>query len=279
LVPLWDPKLCAEEVTRLAKLGFHAISFPDNPAIAGLPSIHSPAWDPLWKVCADNGVVLCCHIGTGANAPHASNDTPIEAWIITMPMSISNSAADWLYAPMWKKYPDLRMALSEGGIGWIPYLLERADFAHSHHGAWTHFDFGKDKPSDVFKRHIITCFIDDHFGAKNLKDVGENLVTWECDYPHSDTTWPQSPEQLWPGLCNLPKASIDRITHLNAVREFSYDPFSVLGRENCTVAALRAKARHVDVSPLIGLGGARPIEGEKRPVTSGDIIKMFAAVG
>ncbi len=277
ILPLWSPEACAQEVRRLALLGAHAVTFPDNPTKMGLPSIHSPDWDPLWRACADNKVVICCHIGTGATAEHASSESPIEAWIITMPMSIANSAADWLYAPMWKKFPSLRMALSEGGIGWIPYFLERADFAHSHHGAWTNFDFGKDKPSDVFKRHIITCFIDDNFGAKNLADVGEDMVTWECDFPHSDSTWPDSPEYLWRSLRDLSRSQIDKITHLNAMREFSYDPFSLLGRENCTVGALREKAIHITTTPTQGLGGAKPLAGTARPITSGDINRMFAA--
>jgi predicted TIM-barrel fold metal-dependent hydrolase len=277
ILPLWDPQACADEVARLVPLGLHAITFPDNPAISNLPSIHSPAWDPLWRVCADNKVVICCHIGTGAQAAHASMESPIEAWITAMPMSISNSAADWLFAPMWKKFPSLRMALSEGGIGWIPYFLERADFSHQHHSAWTHNEVIGTKPSDAFRRHIITCFIDDKFGVKNLADVGEEMVTWECDYPHSDCTWPNSPEILWEGVKNLPAATINKITHLNAMREFSFDPFAVLGKGSCSVGALRALAGHVSTLPTVGLGGARPLEGEKRSVTSGDLVRMFAA--
>ncbi|HBO3410778.1 TPA: amidohydrolase family protein, partial [Pseudomonas aeruginosa] len=266
----------AAEVTRLAKLGVHALSFSDNPALHGFPSIHSDYWDPLWKACADNNVVICCHIGTGIKAEHASDLSPIDAWITSMPISIANSAADWIWAPMWKKFPDLRMALSEGGIGWIPYLLERADFTHRHHHAWTNADFGGKKPSDIFRKHFITCFIEDDFGLRNLPDVGEDMVTWECDYPHSDCTWPHSPEVAWESLKRLPKETIDKVTHLNAMREFSYDPFAILGRENCTVGALRAQATHVSTEPALGMGGAAPKREKGKPVTSGDINAMFA---
>ncbi len=276
ILPLWDPQGCADEVSRLLPLGLHAITFPDNPAFSNLPSIHSPAWDPLWRVCADNGVVICCHIGTGAQASHASLESPIEAWITAMPMAVANSAADWLFAPMWRKYPSLKMALSEGGIGWIPYFLERADFSHDHHSAWTHNLNAGERPSDVFRRHIITCFIDDRFGLKNIDDVGEQMVTWECDYPHSDCTWPKSPEALWKGIEPLPRETIDRLTHLNAMREFAFDPFAHRAREDCTVGALREAAGDVDTQPTVGLGGARPITGAPRSVTSGDLLKMFA---
>lgn len=281
VLPLWDMAATVAELKRVSDLGVHSVTFPDNPTKVGLPSIHNPYWEPMWKALSDYRMVINCHIGTGAQAAHASLETPVDAWITTMPMSISNSAADWLHGAFWLKYPDLRMALSEGGIGWIPYFLERADFTHEHHREWTFTDFGGLRPSDVFKKHIITCFIDDQFGLKSLAYMNEDMVSWECDYPHSDTVWPNCPEYLWASVNGMPRQTIDKITHLNAMREYSYDPFALLGRENCTVGALRAKATHVDVEPRHNLGGLRPEAADavgtaRRPVTSGDITKMFA---
>ncbi len=277
LIPWWDPQAAAAEINRMAKDGVHAISFSDNPALHGFPSIHDSYWDPVWKACADNAVVINCHIGTGVKAEHASDLSPIDAWITSMPISIANSAADWIWAPMWRKYPTLKMALSEGGIGWIPYLLERADFTHRHHKAWTNASFGGKKPSEIFKEHIITCFIEDDFGLQNLKHIGEDMVGWECDYPHSDCTWPNSPEVVWGSFRHLPDETIAKVTHRNVMREYSYDPFAILGRENCTVGALRAQARAkgIDTSPTQGMGGAAPKREAGKPVTSGDINAMF----
>jgi len=282
LLPLWDMPATLAEIRRMSAMGVHAMSMPDNPALLGLPSIHNEYWDPMWKALCDHKMVINCHIGTGARAAHASDETPIDAWMVSMPMSISNSASDWLHGAFWQKYPDLRMALSEGGIGWIPYFLERADFTHDHHHQWTFTEFGGQRPSEVFKKSIITCFIDDQFGLKNLEYMNEDMVMWESDYPHSDTVWPNGPEYLWAAVNGLPRETIDKVTHLNAMREYSFDAFSALGRENCTVGALRAKATHVDVEPRHNLGGLRPerknlIEEARRPVTSGDIQKMFAS--
>ena len=80
----------------------------------------------------------------------------------------------------------------------------------------------------------------------------------------------------------MPRATVDKITHLNAMREYHFDPFASLRRENCTVGALRAEATHVSVEPRQNLGGLRPektdaVEAARRPVTSGDIMKMFAS--
>jgi predicted TIM-barrel fold metal-dependent hydrolase len=279
LLPLWDMGETVAELTRMAKLGVHAISFPDNPTATGLPSLHNEYWEPLWKTCADHEVMINCHIGTGHQPPHASKESPIDAWITTMPISISHAAADWLWAPFWKRYPNLRMALSEGGIGWIPYLLERADHTYVHHHEWTFSEFDGGRPSDIFNKHIVTCFIDDKFGLKNLADMNPDMICYECDYPHSDTLWPEAPEYLWNSMKHLEPAIIDKITHQNAMRLYSYQPFEAMGgRDKCTVGALRQLGRDVDVSTKAGLGGLKPqAEGEpRRPVTSGDIQKMLA---
>jgi predicted TIM-barrel fold metal-dependent hydrolase len=271
MLPLWDVGLAVAELNRMSRLGCHAVTFPENPALIGLPSLHNEGWEPLWAACEELEVVLCCHIGSAGNPPYPSDESPIDAWITAMPISIANAAADWLFAGFWKRYPGLRMALSEGGIGWIPYFLERADFTYSQHRAWTRTDFGKEKPSDVFRRHVITCFIDDDFGLRNRQDIGIDTICWEADYPHSDATWPNSPEHLWRSIWALPSGDINKITHENAMRAFHYDPVSIFGRDNCTVGALR------DTRP-VSRGGLNPAADTRKPVTSADIKKILAHV-
>ncbi len=283
LVPAWDIDETVRELKRMSALGVHAVSFSDNPANIGLPSIHNEYWEPFWQTCAEHRIVINCHIGTGARAMHPSSESPIDAWITAMPISIANSAADWTFASFWKRYPDLRMALAEGGIGWVPYFLERADFTYEHHHEWTFSDFGKERPSDVFKRHIISCFIDDQFGLKNLDYMNADMVAYECDYPHSDTIWPNVPEYLWASVNGLDQKVIDKITHLNVMREYSFDAFALNGgRERCTVGHLRELGKDVDVRPRHNLGGLKTesmdaIGKARRPVTSGDIERMFAS--
>lgn len=279
LIPYWDIDATVAEIERVAAKGCHAISFSDNPSLRGQPSIHDEHWAPLWKACADHGMVINIHIGSGSYAPHASMASPIDAWIVTMPISIVNSAADWLWLKALHQYP-LKIALSEGGIGWIPYFLERADFTYEHHRAWTHSDFGAKKPSEVFREHFMTCFIDDIFGLKNLDAIGEDNVSYECDYPHSDSIWPESANMLLDSVGGLTDRQIDKITHENALKLYNFDAFGMMGgRENCTVGALRKLATHVSTAP-VSFGGPSPLAaGEQpRPVTSGDITRMFAKV-
>ena len=276
ILPTWDMDATVAEIKRVAAMGCHAVSITENPTKLDLPSIHNAYWEPMWKALVENDVTSCLHIGSGNPAPIASMETPIEAWITTMPMSINVGAADWLQLEALQKYPDMRVFLSESGIGWIPYFLERADFAHSRHKAWTNCGYGGLKPSEIFRRHFMTCFIDDAFGLKNLADIGEDMVAFETDYPHSDALWPDVPEFLWKSMAPLSDEQIDKVTHLNAMRWLKHDMFSHYKREELSVGALRAKAGHVDTTPISTGGNAPLAEGEaKRRVTSGDIMQMM----
>jgi predicted TIM-barrel fold metal-dependent hydrolase len=280
VLPLWDMDATVAEVKRVRAKGCHAVSVSDNPTVKGLPSIHSDYWKPFFKVCADNDVTICCHIGTG-NAPnHTSMDSPIEVWTTTFPMAIAMGAADWLHLPALQELPNLKISLTEGGIGWIPYLLERADYVHWRHHSWTNSDFKGELPSTLFKKHFYTCFIDDKFGLQNRDAIGIDTICYECDYPHSDSVWPESPDLLWKSFdgLNLTDEEINKITHLNAMRAFSYDPFKHIARKDATVGALRAaaKAKGVSTEPTSFGGAERPVEeGVTRVVTSGDVVRLF----
>jgi predicted TIM-barrel fold metal-dependent hydrolase len=271
---LWDPQLAAEEVRRVAKKGCHAVSFSQDPQPLGHPSLHSEHWNPFWQACADEGTVVCIHIGSGAGMHFTSPDAPVDVMITTTPISIVNCAADLLWSQALKKYP-LKIALSEGGIGWIPYFLERADYVFEHHHAWTHQDFGGRKPSQVFREHILTCFIDDAAGVKLRHDVGLDTMMWECDYPHSDTTWPHAPERLMEYIGDLPEGEIHQITHANAMREFRLDSFEHIAREKCTVGALRAQSPDVDLAVKSIRGGKPPAFDPSKPVTTEDVTKQL----
>jgi len=277
LPAMWDTQLMAEEVHRVAKKGCHAMTFPDVPSGLGYPSIHSDHWDPFWKACADEGTVVCIHIGSGTGMNLQDTIAPIEVMISSTPITLYNCAVELVFSPVFRKFPALRVALSEGGTGWIAYCLERMDYVHEHHSPWTlhRFPNGK-KPSDVFREHVITCFIDDATGIATRHQIGVDTMTWECDYPHSDTTWPRSPERLWESLEGLPDEEIDKITHRNAMRHFQYDPFRHIPREQCTVAALRSQATHVDLTPMGGKGGKAPSDYEHGYATVGDIINQMA---
>jgi predicted TIM-barrel fold metal-dependent hydrolase len=253
--PFWDVDLMADEVRRMAEKGCHAVTFSENPEKLGRPSWHSDHWDPFLRACEETETIICVHIGSSSETVITAMDAPIDTMITLQPMNIVKCAADLVWSPVFRKFPNLKIALSEGGIGWVPYFLERIDYVYQHHHQWTNQDFGDKLPSQVFNENILTCFIDDAVGMEVRHHLNPDHIHWECDYPHSDSTWPQSPEMAMKYLDGLPDEDIDRITHLNAMRNFSFDAFSHIPREQCTVGALRAQATDVDTTPVShGLG-------------------------
>jgi predicted TIM-barrel fold metal-dependent hydrolase len=268
LPPLWDPELMADEVRRMAAKGCHAVTFSENPEKLGYASLHSDHWDPFWTACSDEGTVVCLHIGSSSQLVITSVEAPIDVMITLQPINIVQAASDLLWSRVLRTFPALKIALSEGGIGWIPYFLERADYVYQHHKAWTGQDFGDQLPSQLFRERMITCFIDDAVGLENRHHIGVDHITWECDYPHSDSTWPHSPERLGKAIVDIPDDEIDKITHRNAMRDFVYDPFAVRPKEACTVAALRAEAKDVDVRER---SSGKPVKPPTGPVRIVDL--------
>ncbi len=183
LPAIWDPQVLADEVRRMARKGAHAVTFSENPSKLGWPSFHTDHWDPFWQGLQRRGRGrLPAHRVVVASWSSPSADAPIDCLITLTPINIVQAATDLVWSPVLRKFPDLKVALSEGGIGWIPYFLERIDYNYGRHRAWTGQDFGDKLPSQVFNEHVLTCFIDDRFGIASREflehgphDVGVRL--------------------------------------------------------------------------------------------------------
>jgi predicted TIM-barrel fold metal-dependent hydrolase len=224
IIPLWDPELAVAEVQRVSAQGVHAICFSEIPPRLGLPSIHTDHWDRLFAVCNDNAVTLCMHIGSSSSNPSASPDAP-EA--VGSALAFNNSFAsliDWLFSGKLIQFPELKLAYSEGQIGWIPYALERADIVWDIQNSWNHAqDTIPDPPSSYYYGRIFGCFTADSHGLANLAAVGPKNICFEIDYPHSDTTWPTSRAYAEKMTAGLSDEVIYDILRGNAIRMLSLD--------------------------------------------------------
>jgi len=253
VLPYFDIEESAKEIRRLADKGCHAVTFSENPAAIGAPSIHSGEWDPVFAACVETGTVLCCHVGSSSKGAATTADAPAA-----VPMSISSTMSiytlgDLLWADFWNRFPDLRFSLTEGDIGWIPYFLQRAEHTLKRHNAWIKAELPKGMtPRELFRDRILCCFIDDAVGVRLLDEFNVDNVCWENDYPHSDSSWPRSPESLEVLFAGLDDATVDKITHENAMRHYQFDPFATRPKDQCTAAALRAEVGDVDTVTLLG---------------------------
>jgi predicted TIM-barrel fold metal-dependent hydrolase len=253
ILPLFDAVKAASEVRRLAAKGCRAVTFSENPAALSLPSIHTNYWDPLFAACSDEGTVLCLHVGSSSRSASTSPDAPPS-----VPMGLSSvmsiySLGDLLWADLWWRFPKLTFSLTEGDIGWIPYFLQRAERVQERHSGWTRHHFpGGYGPAEVFSQRVLCCFIDDPVGVSLIDHFNIDNVCWESDFPHSDSSWPNGPEVNEAQFVSLSDEQVSKITHENAIRHFSFDPFAARSRERCTVKALRAEAADVDTVTHVG---------------------------
>jgi predicted TIM-barrel fold metal-dependent hydrolase len=254
ILPLFDVEEAAKEVKRIADKGCHAVTFSENPEALKMPSIHTDYWYPLFKAASENNVVLCTHIGSSSRAPLFSTDAPPSIAITSSSLMSAYTLLELVWAQFWGDFPDLRFSLTEGDIGWIPYFLWRSEHVFNRHSGWTKATFpaGLSGPTDVFKKHIYSCFISDKVGPKLMDCFNEDMVCWESDYPHSDSNWPFAPEDVIETMGHLSDATINKITHENAMRAYSFDPFTHIPKDQCRAGRLRNLASDVDTVTHVG---------------------------
>ena len=253
IVPMWDVDLAVEEVHRLGKKGCRSISFLETPHVAGLPELPLRPLGPdaAGDVRREHGPVAAHRRRLRRHpAPAGGADRPPHG--AGLPDHAPSPRRTCCSGPTLRKFPDLKVALSEGGIGWIPFYFDRID-RHFENQAWLHDgdDFGGKLPSEVFREHILACYITDPSGLLLRDRIGIDIIAWECDYPHTDTTWPESPEFAWKELqdAGCTDEEIHKITWENACRFFDWDPFEHTPKEQATVGALRALADATSTSP------------------------------
>jgi predicted TIM-barrel fold metal-dependent hydrolase len=224
IIPLWDAELAAAEVRRNAARGVHAVCFSEGPTKLGLPSIHSGAWDPFLAACDETGTTINMHIGSSSSMPAASPDAPIAAHVTLSFNNSMGSMSDWLFSGKLVQFPDLKLAYSEGQIGWIPYVLERADDVWHQHRAWGGaMDTTPDPPSTYYRDHMFGCFFRDRHGVRSLQEIGAHTVTFETDYPHVDSTWPHTKEIVEAFAGDLSEDDLYKVLRGNAIRMLHLD--------------------------------------------------------
>lgn len=219
---LWDPVAAGAEIRRCAELGARALSFPENTVPLGMPSYWTDHWDPVWQACQDHDVVLCLHIGTSGTTPHPSPEAPEMLTFSLLQVGSIMSSINLMMSPVCRRYPGLKFVFSEGGIGWLPNALERADRMWRRHQVYSGLD--DILPSDVFRQNMYLCMIEEPVCLKYRHDIGVEKIMWECDYPHTDTTWPDSQATVADILkaADVPDGEATLITHGNAERVFGW---------------------------------------------------------
>ncbi|HJO22687.1 MAG: amidohydrolase family protein [Myxococcota bacterium] len=224
IVPLWDIDLAVKEFQRGISLGHKALSFPNAPESLGLPNIGDAHWDPLWDAVEEAGVPVSMHIASGSMRDtqlplEVAGGTPAEVFVTVAPSSNFVSVATLLWSGVLDRHPKLRFLSVEGGIGWLGYLVQRADEVYVKHRHWTHAVI-KEKPSFYFKRQVFANFLDDEVGLAIRHYIGIENIMFEVDYPHSDTTFPNSTALVSKRFKDVPPDETRMIVRDNAIKFF-----------------------------------------------------------
>jgi predicted TIM-barrel fold metal-dependent hydrolase len=229
IVPLWDAELAASEVRRCAEKGSFAVTFTENPYALGMPSMHTGYWDPLFAACEQTESTVCLHIGSSSKMPTTSPDAP---WIVGTSIHwtvSSGSILDFIFSGTLDRFPGLKLFYAESQAGWLPFMLAQAD----HQWALTRnmaIAAPTDRPPSTYVRdHMYTSIFDDQFGLNNHKEIVAPM-SFETDYPHSVTTFPNSRQRVAEMCTNakLTDEEIVRFLRLNAIDMLGLERFGIV---------------------------------------------------
>jgi len=210
---LSDPEQGAEEVRRNAARGFTSITLPERPHRIGYPSLYSGYWDPIVQACAETDTVISLHVGSSGMYDFPADGPLLQLGATLFGQLSLTACAEWLWSGYPVRFPDLKIAMSEGGIGWVAMLLDRLDNVvdRSRYGmGWD------DRPADVLRRNFWFCTIDDPSTIDTRYAIGVENIMAETDYPHGDGTWPDTQEVLAKAWGHLPAAEMRAICCENA---------------------------------------------------------------
>lgn len=221
VLPVWEIDLAIKEHERCVGLGSKSICFIEDPNIVGLPNFHNGYWEPLFAAAQADQTPICMHIGSGGAQVSLEGVNPMTEIAAAFAYA-ARSSVNLMVSPLLRKYPDAKVVWSEGGIGWIPAAIERADRQWERHQYWAHIENAHIKPSEVAERSMYFCMIEEPIGIKYRHDFRVDRILWESDYPHADTPFPKTQLSAKEVFDGIPQDEIDLITHKNAEALFHF---------------------------------------------------------
>ncbi len=221
ILPLHDIDLTLAELARMLAKGARAIAFSENPTVLGLPSVHTGHWDPLWAAVDEARIPVCMHIGSSSRLVTTSEDPPPTVLVSLNGLNSMMAGVDWLLSGILERFPNIKVILSEGGAGWVPYILERTEKAFHDKRIKPNATIGQTSkggtvpPSQLFRDHMFVCLVDEQFALRALDDIPVDNLLWEGDYPHGDGLWPHNRDYLEKALAEVPVDQAVKIAETN----------------------------------------------------------------
>ncbi len=223
---LADAHLAAEEIRRNAERGFVSVTLPERPHQVGLPSLFTGWWDPVIEACVETGTVISLHVGSSGMHPMPEGAPALQLGATLFGQLSLTACAEWLWSGYPVRFPELQIAMSEGGIGWVPMLIDRLENIVDRSGYGQGWD---ERPADVLRRAFWFCTLDDPSTIDLYELIGQDHIMVEVDYPHGDSTWPETQDVLHRAWGHLPAEVLRKLCAENAAKLYRHPlpPISV----------------------------------------------------
>jgi len=216
------------EVQRAAKLGFRALTLPCKPVWGAHdvdhPNYNLPVFDPLWAAIQDANLPITFHVSTGRDPRAARGNGGAVINYVSHSLSPTiEPVANLCASGVLSRFPRLRFATIEAGIGWVAWLLDAMDEAYRKHHFWVRPKLAM-LPSEYFREHGFASFQEDPAGLALAEpmNLADNFM-WGNDYPHHEGTWPHSAEAIERTMGHLSDAARAKVLGLNAARLFGFE--------------------------------------------------------
>jgi predicted TIM-barrel fold metal-dependent hydrolase len=214
-ISLWDVASGVAELERCAKLGLRGGMIwgyppPDRP-------YHSEIYDPLWAAAQDLRMPLSLHVVTGMGEESRVEFADAPMRYMNLIHEVQRSLSDLVLGGVLERFPKLQIVSAESDIGWLPHFMQRLDRGNDRFGVMLG-DRLKMKASDYVRRQVWATFLDDPIGAHFFESHGAETFMWGSDFPHSDSTWPESRKVLEKNLAGVPDSIARRVVRDNVAR-------------------------------------------------------------
>jgi predicted TIM-barrel fold metal-dependent hydrolase len=217
-----------KEIARVAVLGFRGLTLPCKPIWGGHDVDHDnynlPVFDPMWALIEETGLPITFHVSTGRD-PRASkgNGGAVINYVTHSLSPTIEPMANLCSSGVLERFPKVKFALIEAGIGWIPWMLDAMDEAYKKHHFWVRPKL-QGLPSDYFRSNGAATFQEDPAGLDLVESYGlQDNFMWANDYPHHEGTWPHSAQAVERTMQKISDDTRAKILGLNANRFFGFN--------------------------------------------------------
>lgn len=208
VLPTASPREAVDELHRVVDLGHRGALLHSSET-----DVADPIWDLLWAAASEAELPISFHIGRGTQQLDVmKGGWQIAGFAAIAPMQLDEPFSIMIFSGALERNPRLQLVLAESGVGWMPYLVARMDATFEKHCS-PHPEYSiKTRPSEIFRRQVYATFEEEPLGAQLIPLLGPDNFMWACDYPHPDSTWPNSRRAIDHALSSLSSEAVRKVT-------------------------------------------------------------------